>query len=200
LTGLLDELDLYLAVVNNPGLRVVSGAIDRLDALEERLRSDGVDTARIDVSTPVHSRLLEPVLDDFRVYLESIELRAPPTLWVSNRTGSWITPEQATDPEYWVSHLRGTVKFADCVATLAADPSLVLFEVGPGKSLWSCDNSTLKPRTADSTTSVIKLARSASKNRSSMRPIRSSSSAAASLWPFGPNSVGSIGVAHSLRA
>ena len=137
LTGLLDELDLDLAVVNSPDLCVVSGAVDRLAALEERLRSDGVDTARIDVSTPVHGRLLEPVLAEFRAYLESIELRSPRTLWVSNRTGSWITPEQATDPEYWVAHLRGTVEFADCLATLAADPSLVLLEVGPGKSLSS---------------------------------------------------------------
>ena len=137
LVGVLDELDLDLAVVNSPDLCVVSGATGRLDELEERLRSDGVDTARINVSTPVHSRLLEPVLDEFRAYMESIELRVPRVLWVSNRTGSWITPEEATDPEYWVAHIRNTVDFAGCVATLAADPSLVLLEVGPGKSLCS---------------------------------------------------------------
>ena len=28
----------------------------------------------------------------------------------------WITDAEATDPDYWVGHLRGTVRFADCIS------------------------------------------------------------------------------------
>jgi len=66
--------------------------------------------------------------------------------WVSNRTGTWITDDQACDPGYWVEHLRHTVNFADCITTLANEPGRVLLEVGPGKSLSSLArmNSALK--------------------------------------------------------
>ena len=30
---------------------------------------------------------------------------------LSNLTGDWISPEQARDPDYWVRHLRETVRF-----------------------------------------------------------------------------------------
>ena len=33
-------------------------------------------------------------------------LRPPQRPYVSNLTGTWITPEQAQDPEHWVRHLR----------------------------------------------------------------------------------------------
>src|SRR5262249_50824417 len=52
-------------------------------------------------------------------------------------TGTWITAAMATDPEYWVRHLRQEVRFAEGVATLLNEPGLVLLEVGPGRTLGS---------------------------------------------------------------
>ena len=46
-------------------------------------------------------------------------------------------PQQATDPQYWVDHLRHTVRFSDCLQTLLADGPTVLMELGPGHSLSS---------------------------------------------------------------
>ncbi|MDQ2679117.1 MAG: SDR family NAD(P)-dependent oxidoreductase [Actinomycetota bacterium] len=133
----IDRLGLDLAVVNNPELTVVSGSIDALDTLEAELRADGVEPLRVPVTTPVHSRLLDPVLAEFRAYLEGIELHAPSIPWVSNSTGKWISAEEATDAAYWVDHLRHTVRFSDCIATLAEDPGRILLEVGPGRTLSS---------------------------------------------------------------
>ena len=137
LADAIERLGLDHAVVNNPELSVVSGPVDVLDVLDAELRADGVEPLRVPVTTPVHSRLLDPVLDEFRAYLDGIELSAPKIPWVSNSTGEWITPERATDPAYWVDHLRHTVRFSDCVTTLAEDPGRILLEVGPGRTLSS---------------------------------------------------------------
>ncbi len=137
LAPLVAELDLDLAVVNGPDLTVVSGSLDGLAALQARLAEQGVEVQDSKVGAAPHSRLLDPGLDEFRAYLEGVELHPPTIPWVSNRTGTWITDEQATDPGYWVAHLRETVWFSDCIATVAAEPGLVLLEVGPGKTLSS---------------------------------------------------------------
>ena len=50
-------------------------------------------------------------------------------------TGTWITPADATDPQYWTRHLRQPVRFADGVAAVLAQPDRVLLEVGPGRAL-----------------------------------------------------------------
>ena len=127
-----DRLD--LGAVNAPRLSVASGPQDALNALEQSLISRDIDCQRIQIDIAAHSRMLEPVLDDFRAYLRSIDLHAPRIPLTSNRTGLLMTAEQATDPDYWVDHLRGTVHFADCIGTLASDDSVFL-EVGPGKAL-----------------------------------------------------------------
>lgn len=137
LQPLLDEFGLDLAAVNAPDLTVASGDAGTLSRLEARLVEMGVEAHRVKINIAAHSRMLDPVLDEFGAFLRSIKLSKPAIAWVSNRTGTWITAEQATDPQYWVDHLRGTVRFADCVATLAAEPGRLFLEVGPGKTLSS---------------------------------------------------------------
>jgi acyl transferase domain-containing protein len=56
---------------------------------------------------------------------------------VSTVTGDWITPEQATAPEYWARQIRQPVRFGTAVATLLEDPTRTLVEVGPGRTLAS---------------------------------------------------------------
>ena len=137
LQPLLDEFGLDLAVVNAPDLAVASGDDATLGLLEARLKEMGVEAQRVKINIAAHSRMLDPVLAEFGAYLRSITLSKPKIPWVSNRTGTWVTDAQATDPQYWVDHLRGTVRFADGIATLAAEPGRVFLEVGPGKTLSS---------------------------------------------------------------
>lgn len=128
--------DLDLGAVNGPDLSVASGPQAALDVLQAELEQREVQCSRIGIDIAAHSRMLEPILTEFGDYLRSIDLRAPELPLTSNRTGALMTAKQATDPEYWVSHLRGTVLFADCVRALAAD-NRVFLEVGPGKALSS---------------------------------------------------------------
>ncbi len=129
--------DLDLAVVNSPEFCVASGRNEALDALQRVLAEQGVDAKRVPIAIAAHSRLLEPILADFGAYLRSIELHPPRIPFISNRTGTWITPEQATSPDYWVQHLRNTVHFGNGIGTLLQTPGRVILEVGPGKTLGS---------------------------------------------------------------
>lgn len=132
---LIDGAD--LATVNSPELCVISGANSVLDELTERLAEQEIEAQRVRINIAAHSRLLEPILDEFRNYLKSISLAPPKIPFISNRSGTWITDEQATDPDYWVSHLRHTVNFSQGVETLLTEPGRVFLEVGPGKMLSS---------------------------------------------------------------
>ncbi len=129
--------DLDLASVNAPELSVVSGSDAALDTLQKQLAARDVGCQRIAIDIAAHSRMLKPILQKFSNFLRGITLNAPQIPIVSNRTGIFITDAQATDPDYWVQHLRGTIHFADCIATLAEQPDRVYLEVGPGKALSS---------------------------------------------------------------
>lgn len=138
------ELD--LAVVNAPQMSVVSGPPAAVQALAEDLAARGVDAQRIAITTAAHSRLVEPILAEFRAYLQRVRLSPPRIPFASNVTGTWITEAQATSPDYWVSHLRSTVRFSDGVRLLLEDESRILLEVGPGRTLASLARQCVPPR------------------------------------------------------
>ncbi len=129
--------DLDLASVNAPELCVVSGPQAALDALAERLAGQGVETARIPIDIAAHSRMLEPILARFEAHLRTMRLAPPALPVISNRSGRPLSAAEATDPAYWVAHLRGTVQFAQGMAALAAVPGRVFMEMGPGRALSS---------------------------------------------------------------
>ncbi len=81
--------------------------------------------------------MMQPVAGALREMLRAIPLAPPRVPYLSNVTGTWISPAQAVDPEYWVSHLVSTVRFADGVAELWREPGRVLLEMGSGQTLGS---------------------------------------------------------------
>nr|WP_281260122.1 type I polyketide synthase [Kandeliimicrobium roseum] len=129
--------DLDIASVNAPGLTAVSGPDAALERLAATLRGREVEHQRIAIDIAAHSRMLEPILPEYRAYLGGLTLSPPRIPVLSNRSGEVLTAEQATDPDYWVDQLRNTVMFADCIATLSAERRRVYLEVGPGKALSS---------------------------------------------------------------
>ena len=129
--------DLDMASVNAPDLCVVSGPQAALDALEARLAADEIEAQRIQIDIAAHSRMLEPILTRFGDYLRGITLSPPRLPVISNRTGQPLTADQATSPDYWVTHLRNSVLFADGIAHLAQHKCRVYLEVGPGRALAS---------------------------------------------------------------
>jgi acyl transferase domain-containing protein/thioesterase domain-containing protein len=129
--------ELSLAAVNAPGVCAVSGLEAPVAALEAVLSAREVEFSRLKITVPAHSALLDPILEEFGRRVATFRL-SPPTLpWVSNLTGTWITPEEATDAAYWVRHLRQPVRFSAGIKELLQDPNRVFLEVGPGQTLGS---------------------------------------------------------------
>jgi len=127
--------ELSLAAVNGPSQCVVSGSEAAIEELRLTLAGRGLDGRRLTTSHAFHSRQMEALAEPFARHLRQVTLKPPEIPYLSNVTGRWVTAEEATDPAYWVRHLRGTVRFADGLAGLLAEPDRVLLEVGPGHAL-----------------------------------------------------------------
>ena len=56
---------------------------------------------------------------------------------LSNVTGTWLQPDEATDPSFWAAQITKPVRFAENVGVLATtEPNDWSFvEVGPGRTL-----------------------------------------------------------------
>ena len=130
-----EELD--LSAVNGPSFCVAAGDTKAIEALAERLESEGVACRRLQTSHAFHSRRMQPIVEPLRRLLATIELQAPRIPYLSNVTGGWIRAAEATDPEYWLKHLCQPVRFGDALTELWRDPERILLEVGPGQSLTS---------------------------------------------------------------
>ena len=144
LTAALDEATLRgvldghgsVAVINAPSSCVVAGSVDEIAESKRRLEQHGVYARELEISHAFHTPHVEPALPELAAVMRTTPLGPPTVPFVSNVTGTWITDAQATDPEYWVSHARRPVRFADGVSTLLArDAGAVVVEVGPGSAL-----------------------------------------------------------------
>jgi thioesterase domain-containing protein/acyl carrier protein len=129
--------DLSLAVINSPSICVISGQHHAIQKLAEELDEKGIHSRSLHTSHAFHSKMMNPILDSFTKMVGEFKLREPKIPFVSNVTGTWIKPDEATDPGYWANHLRRTVRFYDCLHELSKGQSKVFLEVGPGNTLAS---------------------------------------------------------------
>ena len=127
--------DLSVATVNAPGLTVIAGADDAVAELEKRLADDGHVARRLPTTHAFHSGMMAPAAERLAARIARVRMSPPRIPMISNVTGTWITDAEAADPAYWTRHLLGTVRFAEGVGELLAEPGRVLLEIGPGQTL-----------------------------------------------------------------
>jgi acyl transferase domain-containing protein len=135
-----------IAAINAPALCAVAGPEEQIALLQGKLQTQGIEVRRIVTSHAFHSAMMDGVLAAFGDVVRSIQLDVPKLPFISNVTGTWIRPTEATDPDYWVRHLRQTVRFADGVQLLAATPGRLFLEIGPGQALTAITRECVKGR------------------------------------------------------
>ena len=128
---------LSLAAINGSSLCVVSGPTEAMAALQQKLSDRGVECRPLRTSHAFHSAMMDPIIGSFTERVKAINLNPPKIPYLSNLSGTWITKEQATDPRYWGSHLRHTVRFNEGLQELLKGAQRCMLEVGPGQALSS---------------------------------------------------------------
>ncbi len=117
-----------IAAVNGPRAVVVSGARADVERIAETFARQGRRTKALAVSHAFHSPLMEPMLAKFRRVVEGLTFAEP-------RIPVHSTVSRAADMstvDYWVTHVRATVRFADAVEELRTAGVTTGLELGPG--------------------------------------------------------------------
>ncbi|MFE9581131.1 SDR family NAD(P)-dependent oxidoreductase [Nocardia sp. NPDC006044] len=134
LRGLTDRVS--VAAVNGPESVVVSGAEDAVEQVVAALEAAGARSRRLRVSHAFHSPRMDAMLAAFEQVCAGLTYRPPQIGVVSNLTGELAGADELCSPEYWVRHVRETVRFADGLGWAHSRAGVGCFlEVGPGAAL-----------------------------------------------------------------
>ncbi|TWU03336.1 type I polyketide synthase [Neorhodopirellula pilleata] len=132
--------DWDIAVVNGPRQTLIAALPETLERLTVVLNDRGITTRPMATTHGFHSRLIDPMLDEFEAYAATIPMRPPTRPMISSQTGLPVGDEVAT-PAYWRGNLRNTVRFDSALKTLSADKAgksddtTIGLEIGAGSTL-----------------------------------------------------------------
>jgi phthiocerol/phenolphthiocerol synthesis type-I polyketide synthase E len=123
------ELD--VAAVNGESLAVVAGREEPVAAFAATLEARGVWCGYLDIARAGHSAVMDNVLLKLRSAVDRVGLATPEIPLISGETGAFSEPADLISPDYWVRHLRCTVRFGEALDAAVGLGGL-LIEMGPG--------------------------------------------------------------------
>jgi len=127
--------DLSVSLINGPRLCVVAGPVAAVAEFERTLNEKSIICRHVQNAHAFHSRMLDPIVKAFEEEVSKVRLNEPRIPYISNVTGTWITPSEATDPAYWARHATRPARFSDALHELWQFNDPVLLECGPGRTL-----------------------------------------------------------------
>ncbi|MEU0805310.1 beta-ketoacyl synthase N-terminal-like domain-containing protein [Streptomyces sp. NPDC005970] len=129
-----------IAAYNAPRMQTISGPAQAID----RFRTE--TSARVQplaVSHAFHSALMDGAVAPFADVVAATTLTPPVILFANTLTGTWHTPDTATDPRHWAQAIRRAVRFGQAVTTLGEARPHTVWEIGPHPQLIPLARATL---------------------------------------------------------
>jgi [acyl-carrier-protein] S-malonyltransferase len=124
-----------LANDNEPTQAVISGAKTAIDRAAQLAKAHGVRRFMpLNVSAPFHCALMQPAADAMAEALAKVEVKAPAVPLIANVLAAPIT-DPAEIKKRLVEQVTGTVRWRECVLTMAGRGITEVYEIGSGKVL-----------------------------------------------------------------
>ena len=154
------EGSVTLAAVNGPSSVVLSGDEDAVSQLTELWEARSRKTKRLRVSHAFHSHHMDDMLERFAEAATEVSFESPRIPIVSNLTGEPVGADLLCTADYWVRHVRETVRFGDGIAWLGRQGVRCLLELGPDGVLSAMAGEILDeedgvPGSEDSATRIV---------------------------------------------
>jgi acyl transferase domain-containing protein/thioesterase domain-containing protein len=132
--------DVFLSAVNSPKWCVISGTHNAVQKFTKKIKSTYASKIRLvalHTSHAFHSAMMEPMLKKFSVLFKNIDRNSAQIPFFSTVTGKEISPDELKNPDYWVNHIRDTVRFSGAIQKVFTKKYNILLELGPGNTLAS---------------------------------------------------------------
>ncbi|OJJ97005.1 hypothetical protein ASPACDRAFT_63311 [Aspergillus aculeatus ATCC 16872] len=120
------ELKLEVACINSPTSVTISGQASQIDFLQQILVENKVFARKLAVNVAYHSSQMKEIAGIYQKLLAELERPAKakkPPVMVSSVSGTWISEEELSKPEYWVRNLVSPVLFDDTLSKLCTQPT-----------------------------------------------------------------------------
>ena len=122
---------LTIAAYNGPEHFVISGPRRAVEQTLASLESRGTRIKLLRVQHGAHSQQIDPVLPAFRGVLETVSFGDPDIALFSNVSGALAGGGDIGHVDYWLTHMRQPVRFAQSMQALAARGITHYIEIGP---------------------------------------------------------------------
>lgn len=127
-----------LSAHNAESLTILAGEPEAIHRVQCQLIDQQIACQILDTTHAFHSHMMQAAAAELTEIARTIPYSPPQIPYLSNVTGTWITPQQAVDPTYWVQHMCQPVQcFSMLHHLLRNTQTYQLIEVGPGQSLGS---------------------------------------------------------------
>ena len=130
-----DEQSCQIACLNGPTTTVLSGKVEEVRSLQQRLGAGGTKATLLEVPYGFHSPQIDPVLQDYERIAAGVHFAKPALPIASTLTGTVVRDPGTFDPAYLVQQARRPVNFVGAVQSGQAEGLIneqsVFLEIGP---------------------------------------------------------------------
>ncbi|MFJ5483609.1 polyketide synthase [Pectobacterium actinidiae] len=129
------QLGLDLAAYNGERHLVLSGERDAIARMAAELETMGIRSNPLAVTGAAHSRMLDPILDEFQQAAARLRAREGALPFISGLTGDVVDAGQLNAPDFWRRHMRSPVRFIQCLRKAVDHGAGLFLELGPDAPL-----------------------------------------------------------------